>query len=356
MLGRYCREIAVALAAVMVGGMLIAAPADALADSNRIRWNMQSWFPSKLPLVGTLGVEITKKLERVSDGQIRLRFEEPGALVRPQDCFDSVAAGALETCWSVAGYWVGKDPAFAVFSAVPFGPDWTGQLAWFYNGGGKVLYEELYHSYNIHPIVCGGTVPEASGWFTKEVNSIDDLKGLKMRIFGFGAMVLDRLGVSTQLMPAGDIFPALELGTIDATEFAMPSVDLKLGFHQVAKYYYFPGWHQPATLYELLINLDLWNGLSDAQQAQFEMVCADNVRQAIAEGDFTQIAALKELKEKGVQIRQWSPEILQTYRETWNAVAADLAKESEKFNQAWTSLQDFRAAYKSWRDVGYLND
>ncbi len=342
--------------AALFGAALLAAPVVSSAQDRPIRWNMQSWFPAKIPMVGTLGVAITEKLERVSGGDIRLRFQEPGALVRPQECFDSVSEGALETCWSVAGYWMGKDPAFAVFSAVPFGPEWPGQLAWFYYGGGKELYEELYHQYNIHPLACGGMVPEASGWFTEEVNSVEDLEGLKMRIFGLGAVVLDRLGVSTQLMAAGDIFPALELGTIDATEFAMPSVDLQLGFHQVADYYYFPGWHQPATFYELIINLDLWNGLSEAQQAQFEMVCGDNLRQSIAEGDYTQIAALEELKAEGVEIREWSPEMLETFRETWHAVASDYSEESENFKMAWDSLQKFREDIQVWRDLGYIAD
>lgn len=347
------RTIAAALAAAI--SMAAAVPLPALASDRPVRWNMQSWFPAKLPMVGTLGVAITEKLERVSGGNIRLRFQEPGALVRPQECFDSVAVGALDSCWSISGYWIGKDPAFVVFSAVPFGPDWPGQLAWFYHGGGRELYEELYHQYNIHPLACGGMVPEASGWFTREISSVDDLRGLKMRIFGLGAQTLDRLGVSTQLLPAGDIFPALELGTIDATEFAMPSVDLQLGFHQVADYYYFPGWHQPATFYELLINLDNWNKLSDTQRAQFEIVCGDNVRQGIAEGDFTQIAALKELESKGVQFRQWSPEMLEVYRTEWLALADELAGQSENFRRVWESLVNFRTEYQTWRDLAYID-
>lgn len=351
------RRIITFAAAALLGGGILAAPLSAVAQQGEpVRWNMQSWFPSEVPLVGSLGVDITEKVERVSGGNIRLRFQEPGALVEPQQCFDSVSEGALDSCWTVAGYWIGKDPAFAIFSAVPFGPAWPEMLAWFYYGGGKELYEELYHSYNIHPVVCGGTVPEASGWFTEEVSTPEDLEGFKMRIFGLGAKVLDRLGVSTQLMAAGDIFPALELGTIDATEFAMPSVDLQLGFHQVADYYYFPGWHQPATFYEVIFNLDQWNSLTDTQQAQIEMVCGDNVRQAIAEGEYQQIAALKEFKEKGVNIREWPPETLQTFRETWHEVAADLSEESENFKEAWNSLQAFREDYETWHDLGYVDE
>lgn len=347
--------MASAALAVVAGTGLGAISQPAAAADRPVRWDMQSWFPSQVPLVGTLGAAIPEKLEAVSDGNIRLRFQEPGALVQPQQCFDAVSKGSLQSCWTVAGYWMGKEPAFAIFSAVPFGPQWPELLAWYYQGDGQKLEEELYHQYNIHPLVCGGTVPEASGWFTKEVNSPEDLQGLTMRVFGLGAMVLDELGVSTQVLAAGDIFPALELGTIDATEFAMPSVDLKLGFYQVADYYYFPGWHQPATLYELIINLDKWNALSDTQRAQFEKVCRDNVVQAIAEGEYTQIEALKTLQEKGVKIRQWSPEMLDTFRSTWATVAKNLSQESEYFDRVWTSLQTFREDYKTWQELSQID-
>ena len=176
-----------------------------------------------------------------------------------------------------------------------------------------------------------------------------------MRFFGLGAKVMEKLGVSTQLLSAGDIYPALELGTIDATEFSMPAIDLKLGFHQVAKYYYFPGWHQQSTFFDLMINKEKWEGLDKTQQAQIEAVCNDNLAYGFAEGEAIQFAALKELQEKGVNIKKWSPEMLDAMRGAWEEVAGELAAQDADFKEAYDSLQGFRANYKIWKDIGYLD-
>ena len=164
----------------------------------------------------------------------------------PNQAFDAVSSGALDAAWATPGFWTGKDIAFAVYSTVPFGPGIGEYLAWMKEGGGEKMMQELYAKYNIHSVMCHLIPPEASGWFRKEIKTLEDLKGLKMRFFGLGANVMQKLGVSTQLIQAGEIFQALQLGTIDATEFSMPVMDLSLGFHQVAKFYYFPGWHQQA--------------------------------------------------------------------------------------------------------------
>jgi TRAP-type mannitol/chloroaromatic compound transport system substrate-binding protein len=326
------------------------------ANDKPVRWKMQSWFPTKLPHVGTQAVDISKKIKAVSGGNIQIQVFEPGALIPPGECFDAVSNGAVNVCWGVSGYYYGKHPALAIFSAVPFGPKWPEMLAYFYYGGGKEQYEEIYARNNIKGIMCGGTVAEASGWFRKEIKTVDDLKGMKMRIFGLGAKVVEKLGVSAQLIPAGDIFPALELGTIDAAEFAMPAVDLQLGFHQVAKHYYFPGWHQPATLYEIIINMDKWKELSKTQQAQVEMMCGDNVRQAIAEGEAKQAAALKAIQAKGVTAHEWSPEIMKALRAAWDQVAVEESGKYPEFKKAYEHYTQFRKEYKTWDQVSAVKD
>ncbi|WP_228276096.1 MULTISPECIES: TRAP transporter substrate-binding protein [Neopusillimonas] len=328
----------------------------AMADDKPVRWKVQSWFPTKLPHVGTQITDISKKVKAVSGNNIQFQVFEPGALIPPAECFDAVSNGAVNACWGISGYYYGKHPALAIYSAVPFGPEWPEMLAFFYYGGGKERYEEIYAKNNIKGIMCGGTVSEASGWFRKEINSVEDLNGLKMRIFGLGAKVVEKLGVSAQLIPAGDIYPALELGTIDAAEFAMPAVDLQLGFHQVAKHYYFPGWHQPATLYELIINMDKWNELSKTQQAQIEMMCGDNVRQAIAEGEAKQAAALKAIEEKGVTAHEWSPEIIQAFRNAWEEVVVEESANYPEFKEAYEHYAKFREEYKPWRQVSTVKD
>ena len=327
----------------------------AKATAEPVSWKMGSAFPSKLVQLGSLGTSLSKKIDRISGGNIKLEFFEPHALVPPLEMFDGISTGSLDAAWSTPGYWFGKEPALALFAAVPFGPSSGEYLAWIYYGGGNELMDEIYARHNIKSVICGVIAPEASGWFRKEINSLDDLKGLKMRFFGLGAKVMEKIGVSTQLIAGGDIYPALERGSIDATEYSMPAIDLDLGFYQIAKHYYFPGWHQQSTLFELMMNREKWDALNDTQKAQIEVACGDNVREGLAEGEAIQFKALAELKEKGVQIHRWSPEILSALEAAWQDVAAELSGQDESFKTAWDSLSTFRANYATWKELGYLN-
>ncbi len=321
---------------------------------DKLNWDMQSTYASSLTQLGTLGKVISERLDKISDGQVKVTFQEPGAIVPALEAFDAVSSGAIQAAWSTPGYWTGKDTAFALFAAVPFGPSAGEYYAWIKYGGGKELYDALYEPYNIKPLVCAVIAPEASGWFKKEIKSVDDLKGLKMRFFGLGAKVMEKMGVSTQLLAGGDIFPALELGTIDATEFSMPAIDQKLGFYQVAKHYYFPGWHQQSTFFELIINKDEWDALGDDTKALFETVCEANVAYGLAEGEAIQFKALADLKKEGVTIHKWDPEILDALNAAWLEVAAEETAKNENFAKVWDSLSTFRKNYKTWKDIGYL--
>ncbi len=322
--------------------------------TKKIRWKMASTFPGSLTQLGTAGVRFQNQIAKVSDKKISIKFFEPGALVPALEVFDGVSSGSIDAGWSTPGYWAGKIPALPLFAAVPFGPSAGEYLAWMYYGGGKELFEEIYSRHNIKSIICGAIPPEASGWFRKEIKSVNDLKGLKMRFFGLGAKVMEKIGVSTQLIAGGDIFPALELGTIDATEFSMPAVDLNLGFYQVAKHYYFPGWHQQTTFFELMINMGKWESLTDTQKVQIETTCGDNIRNSIAEGEAIQIDALKELKSKGVMLHKWDETILDTLEKAWMEVVDEESSNNEDFNRVWESLTNFRENYKIWKDLGYL--
>ncbi len=324
-------------------------------EEKKVKWKMASTFPGSLTQLGTAGVRFQEQISRISNKNIQVKFFEPGALVPALEVFDAVSSGAIDAGWSTPGYWAGKVPALPLFGAVPFGPSAGEYMAWIYYGGGKQLFEEIYAKHNIKGIFCGVIPPEASGWFRKEINTIEDMKGMKMRFFGLGAKVMEKIGVSTQLIAGGDIFPALELGTIDATEFSMPAVDLNLGFYQVAKHYYFPGWHQQSTLFELMVNMDKWNKLSDTQRAQIEVTCGDNMRNSIAEGDAIQIKALETLKSKGVIIHKWSSEILQTLEKAWMEVVEEESSKDEDFRRSWNSLSTFRKNYQTWKDLGYLD-
>ncbi|MCC4242318.1 TRAP transporter substrate-binding protein [Thalassospira povalilytica] len=341
-------------AAVLAAAAFSVAPSDANAQE-RVRWKMGSTYPGSLTQLGTLGKRVDDKIDEVSGGNIKIKFYEPGALVPALEVFDAVSTGSIDAAFSTPGYWAGKVPALQLFGSVPFGPQAGEYLAWVKFGGGQEIFDKLYAEHGIKSLFCGLIAPEASGWFSKEINTVEDLNGLKMRFFGLGAKVMEKLGVSTQLLSAGDIYPALELGTIDATEFSMPAIDLKLGFHQVAKYYYFPGWHQQSTFFDLMMNKEKWDALDKTQQAQIEAVCNDNLAYGFAEGEAIQFAALKELQEKGVNIKKWSPEMLGAMRGAWEEVAAELSADDADFKMAYESLQEFRANYKIWKDIGYLD-
>lgn len=323
-------------------------------DNPPVNMKLASTYPSTLTILGTMAKRFEEQIAIISARNITFRFFEPGALVPPLETFDAVSYGALDSAWSSPGFWSGKVPALQTFAAIPFGPDSAEYMAWYYNGGGQEIFEDIYHKHNIHSVICGISPPEASGWFRKEIKTLDDLKGLRMRFFGLGARVMSKLGVSTQLLATGDILPALELGAIDATEFSVPAVDQKLGFNKVAKHYYFPGWHQQSTFFELMINLEKWNSLTTTQKAQINTTCGDNMRFGIAEGEALQAQAINELKASGTIFHQWPDEIMTTFEETWIEVAEEEAANDPDFARAWQSLQDFRQSYKTWKELGYI--
>ena len=325
-----------------------------ISTAEPVRLKMASTYPSSLTQLGTLGKLLEENITEASGGDIQLKFYEPGALVPALEVFDAVKNGSVDAAWSTPGYWQGKEPALALFAAVPFGPSAGEYSAWLLNAGGEKMMQDIYAKHNIHSIICAVIAPEASGWFREEITSLDQLKGKKMRFFGLGAKVMQKLGVDTQLLAGADIYPALERGTIDATEFSMPAIDLNLGFYQVAKHYYFPGWHQQSTMFELMINKDKWDGMSDQQQKLITMACRANIALGLAEGEAIQGKALAELKGHGVQIHRWPQEILDQLEVTWNEVAAEQAAADATFAATWDNLQAFRAEYKVWSDLGYL--
>jgi TRAP-type mannitol/chloroaromatic compound transport system substrate-binding protein len=232
----------VATGVALAAAVTLATNADA---QERVRWKMQSAFPGNLSHLGTAGKRVAAMVDRLSGGNFELKFYEPGALVPALECFDAAAKGSVESCWTAAAFHTGKYPALAFFSTVPFGPQYGEFFAWKIYGGGDELQNEIYGQHGLIKVDCNSTGPETSGWFRQEVGSLAELKGMKMRFLGLGAQVMQKLGVSTQLLAPADIYPALERGVIDATEFAMPNMDVDLGFYQVAKYNYYPAGTSP---------------------------------------------------------------------------------------------------------------
>jgi len=317
---------------------------------------MTSAFADSLPILGTASVDFVNRVNAIS-GDVQFEHFNPGELVPTLEALDAVSNGSVDSAFATSGYWQGKITAASLFAAVPFGPEAGEFMGWILYDDGLDLWREMYDQagYDVHVMPCGVIAPETSGWFKNEINSVADLEGLNMRFFGLGAEVMQKLGVSTSLLAGGDIFPALERGAIDATEFSMPRIDARLGFHKIAKFNYFPGWHQPSTLFELLVNIDVWEGLSERAQAQIEAACLANVTTNLAEGEATNFAAMVENTEvNGVTIKQWPPEMLETFESAWAEVANELAAEDEFFAKVWADLQEYREGYKTWSTNIYL--
>lgn len=339
-----------------VAGAAVAFSSAAMAQSaQKVRINLASAFPTSLTLIGEAAPKLAKKVERISGGTLEIKVNEPGALVPALQAIQATSQGSVDAAWSNAGFYSSTDSAFNMFAAVPFGPGIPEYLAWVHNGGGLELSREMFGKHGVHNIPCAIIPPEASGWFRKEIKSVQDMKGLKMRFFGLGAKVMARLGVATQLLAPGDIFQALQLGTIDATEFSLPSMDQKFGFYQVAKFYYFPGWHQQATFLELYVNKKKFDSLSDQHKAMLEAACGELTRDVIAEGEATQWKAMSEMRDKhGVKIMRWSPEIMAAIEKAWHEVVAEESKANPNFKRVYDSYAKFRADYAVWREHGYL--
>ena len=334
---------------------IMAAPAAMAAD--RILLKTPVAFSTELPGLGTPIVRVAEDLDAISGGSIRMKVYEPGKLVPAFEILDAVSSGKINSGFATAGYWAGKIPAAPLFSAVPFGPEAGEYMAWLYYGNGLSLYQEMYDQagYNVKVLPCTIIAPETSGWFAEEITSVEQLNGLKMRFFGLGGKVMQKLGVATSLLPGGDIFPALEKGVIDATEFSMPAIDQRLGFHKLAKFNYFPGWHQQATVFELIINKDEWNDLDPALQAQIEVTCRAQMTSSFAEGEAIQFAAMqKNIDENGVTLKIWDDEMLDIFRTTWEEVAAEEAANDEFFNKVYQDLNTFSDGYALWKAHAFL--
>lgn len=317
-----------------------------------IRWRMESAFASTLPQLGTQAKRIEEEIWRVSGGEMEIKFYEPGSLARDADIFSSVRAGTFDAGFISPDIWPSEAPALQLFGAIPFGPAADEYLAWIYFGGGEKLLQETAGRYGVHALVCGLIAPEGSGWFRRPVTTIEDLKGLRVRMTGLGARVMERMGAKTVPLDGGEIFHAMETGSIDAAEYSMPTIDLQLGLYRMARNYYFPGWHQPTTLLALIVHKDRWAELTPIQQSRIKAVCGDNVRHGLAEGEALQFDALLSMTKAGVAVRRWPREILDRLEATWNTIAEEQAARDVGFKKVWQSLTRFRRDYQIWHDLG----
>lgn len=349
MIKRYATSLAIAATLSLSAGIAQA------ADKTLLKTPVA--FATNLPGLGTPIPRVAEQLDLMSGGTLKMKVYEPGKLVAPFEILEAVSSGKINSGYTMSGYWAGKIPAAPLFSSVPFGPEAGEYMAWIYYGNGMSLYQEMYDQagYNVKVMPCAIIAPETAGWYAKEINSPEDLDGLKMRFFGLGGKVMQKLGVATSLLPGGEIFPALEKGAIDATEFSMPAIDERLGFYKLVKYNYFPGWHQQASIFELLINKDAWNEMPAHHQAIISNACKASMTDSYAEGEASQYESLKKnVDEHGVQIKKFNDEMLNTFRTTWHEVAAEEAQNDAFFKKVYDDMTAFREGYAVWKDNAFL--
>ena len=324
------------------------------ADAKKLRWKLHAAFGQNVAVIVPPPHRVAEAVKRMSDGDFDIKVFEPGALTGGYAYYDPVSQGAIDAAFGTPGANQGKNIAYAFLSTWPFGPAAPEFAAWMMHGGGVQLAEEFYARDNIKYLLCGMIPPETSGWFRNEITSLEQLKGMKMRFFGLGAKVMQKFGVSTQQLAAADIYPALELGTIDATEFSMPAIDRTLGLYQIAKYNYYPGWHQQSTSNELLINMDKWNELPDNYQAMLETACTASVAQMIADGEASQFQAMIDNEANGVKNLTWPDEVIGEFRSKWDEVLQEELAASEDLQRVWDSFTSFDEKYQVWGARGYL--
>jgi TRAP-type mannitol/chloroaromatic compound transport system substrate-binding protein len=326
------------------------------AKDKPILLKMPIYYNSNLPGLGSPAKYLEDNAVVLSGGTVKVKMYEPKKLVAPGEILDAVSSGKVQAGYGTPANWGGKIPAARLFSAVPFGPEAPEYLAWIMYGNGAKLHQDLYDKkgYNVKTQICGIIAPETSGWFKKEIKSADDLKGLKMRFFGLGAEVMEKLGVSTVGLPGGEIFPALEKGAIDATEFSMPAVDKRIGVSKIAKYNYYPGWHQQATVMELLINKDTWKKMSKTQQAVMTQLCRAATLDSLALGEAIQAPVMRENEANGVKNIYWSTEMLTLFESKWDEVVIEQAEKDADFAAIWADLSKFRADYLLWETNAFL--
>ncbi len=341
-----------------------AAPASGTAPATAnhtapIKWRMVTTWPKNFPGLGTGAQNLADLITQLSGGRIEVKVYGAGELVPAFEIFDAVSQGTAEMGHGASYYWKGKSEAAQFFAAVPFGLTAQEMNSWLYHGGGMALWAEVYAPFGLIPTAAGNTGVQMGGWFNKEINSLDDLQGLKMRIPGLGGEVLSRLGGTPVSLPGGEIFSSLQTGAIDATEWVGPYNDLAFGLYKAAKYYYYPGWHEPGTTLECFINKAAFEALPADLQAIVLNASRVANQDMLAEYTARNNTALRTLVEEHmVDLRPFPEEVLAELQRVSDQVVAEIADKDPLSAKVYASFRTFRDQVVAWSDISeraYLN-
>ena len=315
-------------------------------------WKMVTTWPKNFPGLGTGANNVAELITKMSGGRIQVKVYGAKELVPAFEVFDAVSRGTAEMGHGSAYYWKGKNEALQFFSTVPFGLTAQEMNGWLYHGGGLKLWEEVYAQYNLVPAAAGNTGVQMGGWFNKEINSLSDLKGLKMRIPGLGGEVFKRAGGTPVNLPGGELYTALQTGALDATEWVGPYNDLAFGFYKVAKYYYYPGWHEPGTTLEAIINKKAFDALPEDLQEIVRSACKTVNQDMLAEYTARNNAALNTLvNEHKVQLRTFPDDVLRELRKISDEVVAELAVKDDTAKRIYASFKTYREQVDAWHEI-----
>ena len=332
-----------------LAGILAAGSAPAFAQAApEVKWRLASSFPKSLDTIFGAAEVISKRVAASTNNKFQIQVFAAGEIVPAFGVVDAVQNATVQCCHTAPYYFFGKDPTFAFGCAIPFGMNARQQNAWMLHGGGRALYDEFLKDYNIVSFAAGNTGAQMGGWFRKEIKTVADLKGLKMRIGGTGGLPLAKLGVVPQQIPGGDIYPALEKGTIDAAEWVGPYDDEKLGFYKVAKFYYYPGWWEGGPELDVFVNNKAFSELPKDYQSILESACAEANVDMVAKYDALNPPALKRLLGNGVKLQPFSNDIMAACYKATTETYDEIATKNEKFRKIYEPWKKFRGDEVEW--------
>ncbi|TXL70378.1 TRAP transporter substrate-binding protein [Vineibacter terrae] len=315
----------------------------------RTKLRMQTAFNPGISVLGEASRQFTTAVKTMSAGMVSIKMLEAGAKAPTADLLDAVLNGDVDAAFTSPSYAAAKMPALLVFSSLPFGPTPEEYVAWMIAGEGGRFHHDLYDKLGVHAVMCGVAGSEAGGWFRNEMRSVADLKGLRVRYAGLAGEVLARFGAEIVTLQPGEVFYKLQQGKIDAAEFSMPSVDRALGFDKLSLIYYFPGWHQPASLIDFYMRKDKWEELPPERRALIETACRANVTWTLARAPVEQARAMEYFRKQGVVIRVWPASVMEAFRETSSDVLREQADKDPEFKAVLDDLRQFLDGPRAWK-------
>jgi TRAP-type mannitol/chloroaromatic compound transport system substrate-binding protein len=333
-----------------VAAAAVAAPAVA-QSMPEVKWRLTSSFPKQLDVIFGAANVLAKAVSEASDGRFQIQVFAAGEIAPGLQALDVVQSGAVECAQTPVYFYAGKDPVLSFGTGTPFGLNARMQHAWWFHGGGAEIINESLAKFNAIGFPAGNSGTQMGGFFRKEINSVEDLKGLKFRIGGFGGQVMAKLGVVPQNIAPGDLYPALERGTIDAAEFTVPADDEKLGLHRVAKYYYYPGWWEGGAMMHLVVGLEAWNKLPKHYQALLQACCELANNNMLSRFDALNPAALRRMIGQGVELRPFPMPLMEAALKAANELYAEISGRNESFKKALDSYNGFRGESLLWWQV-----